>query len=132
MNALPIKPTDSELSILRILWDHGPATVRTVAEELGRERNEETGYTTALKLLQIMHEKGLVTREEAGRSHLYSSAHSPDQIRGLVLRQVADKLFRGATADLAMHALTVQPATDDEMQRIRDLLDELESKETLE
>lgn len=122
------RPTDTELSILRILWEHGPARVRTVAEELSRERGEEVGYTTALKFLQLMLEKGLVDRDETERSHRYSARHAPEQIRKKVLGTLADKLFGGATAKLALHALSDGAATPDELQEIRALLDELEAE----
>lgn len=124
----PPRPTDAELSILRILWAHGPASVRVVTEELSRERGGEVGYTTALKLLQLMLEKGLVTRDESERSHRYTARHSPDQIRGKVLGSLADKLFGGAAAQLALHALSQHPATPEELRQIRALLDELESE----
>ena len=84
------RPTDTELSILRILWDHGPARVRTVAEELSNEKGEEVGYTTALKFLQLMFEKGLVVRDESERSHRYSAAHDPEQVRGRAVGTLAD------------------------------------------
>ena len=122
------RPTDTELSILRILWDHGPARVRKVAEELSRERGEEVGYTTALKFLQLMHEKGLVHRDESERSHRYTAAHDPDQIRGKAIGSLADKLFGGATTKLAMHALSSKPASPEELSQIRQLLDQLESE----
>ena len=121
------RPTDTELSILRILWDHGPARVRTVAEELSRERGDEVGYTTALKFLQLMLEKGLVDRDESERSHRYSARHAPEQVRQKVVGSLADKLFGGATAQLALHALSDGAATPDELRQIRALLDELET-----
>lgn len=124
------RPTDAELSILRILWEHGPASVRVVTAELTRERGEEVGYTTALKLLQLMLEKGLVTRDESERSHLYSARHPPDVIRAKALGSLADKLFGGAAAQLALHALSRHPATLEELRQIRALLDELESEST--
>ena len=123
------RPTDTELSILRILWGRGPATVREVADELSDERGSETGYTTALKLLQLMHEKGLVIRDEASRSHRYSAAHPPAEIRNQALHNLADKLFGGATAELALHALASRPASADDLRRIRELLDTLETQD---
>jgi predicted transcriptional regulator len=124
------KPTDAELSILRILWDHGPCRVRAVAEELSRERGEEVGYTTALKLLQLMHEKGLVTRDETERSHAYSALHPRERMQRQVLKSLADRIFGGATAQLAMQALSATPATPDELKQMRQLIDELENPET--
>ncbi|MCB1090248.1 MAG: BlaI/MecI/CopY family transcriptional regulator [Verrucomicrobiae bacterium] len=123
------RPTESELSILRILWDHGPAPVRTVAEELSADRGEEVGYTTALKLLQLMHEKGLVHRDETERSHRYAAVHPPAQVRWQALKNLSDKLFGGAPAELAMHALSHQKASPEDLQKIRELLDTLESQQ---
>lgn len=124
------KPTDTELSILKILWDHGPCRVRQVAEELSRERRDEVGYTTALKLLQLMHEKGLVTRDESERSHAYSARHPRERMQRHVLTSLADRIFGGATAKLAMQALSARKATPEDLKEIRRLLDELETNET--
>ena len=123
------RPTDSELSILRVLWDLGASRVREVAEVLSAERGEEVGYTTVLKLLQIMHGKGLVERDETERSHRYSAAVDQSVTQRQVLSRMTDRLFGGAASELVMQALSSQPSSAGERERIRDLLDELESAE---
>lgn len=123
------RPTDSELSILRVLWESGPCRVREMAEALSAERGEEVGYTTALKLMQIMHGKGLVERDESERSHRYSAAVSQSVTQKQVLSRVTDRLFGGAASELVMQALSSQPSSVGDRERIRELLDELESAE---
>lgn len=120
------RPTQSELSILGILWERGASRVREVAEALSVERGEDVGYTTALKLMQIMHEKGLVERDESERSHRYSAALPQSATQSEVLAGVTDKLFGGAASELVMNALSNQPSSTEERARIRELLDELE------
>ncbi|NRB76891.1 MAG: BlaI/MecI/CopY family transcriptional regulator [Verrucomicrobiales bacterium] len=127
MKKLP-KPTESELSILRILWEHGPCGVRVVAGELSRERQKEVGYTTALKLLQLMHAKGLVERDETERSHRYSAKHPPETMQRHVVAEVADRIFGGSTTRLAMQALSSRQASPDELTQLKQLIEELEQK----
>lgn len=124
------KPTETELSILKILWDHGPCRVRDVAERLSKSRGETVGYTTALKFLQIMFEKELVTRNEKERSHAYSAKHPKDRMQRHVLKNIADKIFGGATGELALQALSTKKATPEELKKLRALLDAMEKKET--
>ncbi|HEX7799986.1 MAG TPA: BlaI/MecI/CopY family transcriptional regulator [Asticcacaulis sp.] len=114
------KPTEAELDILRVLWARGEASVRDVHAALGAERR--TGYTTVLKLMQIMTEKGLVTRREAGKAHLYQAAMRESDMQGRLLRDLSDKLFAGSTAMLAMHALSLDAASDEELERIKALI----------
>ena len=114
------KPTEAELDILRALWARGEASVRDVHAALGAERR--TGYTTVLKLMQIMTEKGLVTRREAGKAHLYQAAMRESDMQGRLLRDLSDKLFAGSTAMLAMHALSLDAASDEELERIKALI----------
>lgn len=114
------KPTEAELDILRVLWAAGPATVRDIHEHLSATRN--TGYTTVLKTLQIMTEKGLVVREEAGKAHIYSPAMREADMQTQLLKDLSEKLFAGSPALLAMHALALQPASDDELAQIRALI----------
>ena len=114
------KPTEAELDILRVLWARGEASVRDVHAALGAERR--TGYTTVLKLMQIMTEKGLVTRREAGKAHLYQAAMRERDMQGRLLRDLSDKLFAGSTAMLAMHALSLDAASDEELERIKALI----------
>ncbi len=123
----PPRPTDSELTILRILWNQGPCSVREVCEAMNRlPDHQDTGYTTALKFLQIMHEKGLAGRDESSRRHLYFALAPREEIENQAVTRLADKLFGGATAQLALRALSTQKATPEELSEIRDLLDRLD------
>jgi predicted transcriptional regulator len=124
--ALP-DPTPAELEILRVLWRIGPATVRDVQDALPGERT--SGYTTVLKLLQIMTEKGLVAREPSGRAHVYRPTQSEDQARSRMVGDLLDRMFGGAAEQLVMHALTARKATPEELSEIRRLLDRLEGEE---
>lgn len=114
------KPTEAELDILRALWAKGSATVRDLHEALSARG---TGYTTVLKTLQIMTEKGLVERDEAGKAHIYRPAMREEDMQTQLLKELSDKLFSGSTAMLAMHALSLQPASDDELQQIKALIE---------
>jgi BlaI family penicillinase repressor len=122
---VPRKPTEAELEVLRVLWTKGDATVRDIFDVLSQERSQERqkGYTTVLKTMQIMHEKGLVTRSEAGKAHIYAAAMREDTMQGQLLQDLSDKLFSGSPALLAMHALSMQPASDEEIQLIRALIE---------
>ena len=120
------KPTNSELEILRVLWRKGPSTVREVFEELNLTR--ETGYTTVLKLMQIMAEKGLVDREEENRAHVYRAAPSEDATQKTLVDDLMDKAFGGSAQKLVMHALTAKKASPEELAEIRKLLDRLEDE----
>lgn len=121
-----VKPTDAELDILRVLWQHGPGTVRQIHEQL--PDNPPRGYTTVLKLLQIMAEKGLVERDEAQRAHVYRAAMSPDQTRGNLLKHLLEKAFDNSTSKLVAHILAATPASPEELAEIRRLLDEKEGE----
>lgn len=121
--ALP-RPTDSELAILRVLWLLGPCTVRQVHDELNR--TEPTGYTTVLKFLQIMTEKGLVTRDESQRTHVYQARSPQDQTQRQLVRDLLDRAFGGSAQKLVMQALSVKKASPQELAQIRELLDRLE------
>ncbi|MFB9863195.1 BlaI/MecI/CopY family transcriptional regulator [Rufibacter immobilis] len=123
-NNAPIKPTDTELEILQILWQHGPSTVRFVNEE--QNRLKETGYTTTLKLLQIMHEKNLVSRDEEARSHIYQAAVTEEETQQRLLDRFLDTTFRGSAMKLVMQALGNHRTTPDELDQIRHLLKKLE------
>ena len=118
------KPTEAELSILRVLWERGPSTVREVHEvQRGRPGGQTTGYTTVLKLLQIMTEKGLVTRDERTRSHVYRARLSEDTTQRQLVTDLLDRAFGGSTSKLVIQALASRRATEDELQEIRRLLD---------
>lgn len=115
------RPTDGELVILSVLWTRGPSTVRDIHAALSRERS--TGYTSVLKLLQIMIDKGLVTRDESLRSHVYAAGRSREETQQLLVRDLVERAFEGNAAQLVVHALATTPASAEEMQEIRSLLD---------
>ena len=118
------RPTDAELAILQVLWSRGPSTVRQVHEALSRDR--ETGYTTVLKLMQIMTEKGLVERDESERTHVYQARFTQEATQQRLVSDLLDKAFGGSASQLVMRALAAKPASADELAQIRRLLDELE------
>lgn len=120
----PPRPTDAELEILRVLWDRGPSTVREVYETL--EREKETGYTTVLKFLQIMKEKGLVTRDETSRSHVYTARLREEETQGQLVRDLLDRAFGGSARNLVMRALSSKEVSAEELGEIRDLLERME------
>ena len=124
MSVKPPKPTDAELAILRVIWEQGPSTVRQILQVLDRVR--PTGYTTVLKLLQIMTEKGLVRRDESERSHVYRARFSEDQTQRQLLGDLLDRAFAGSTSRLVMQALSGRKASAEELAAIRKLLDEWE------
>lgn len=115
-------PTDGELAILRVLWNRGPSTVRQVHETLAGT----TGYTTILKLLQIMAEKGLVTRNEESRTHIYAAAQREEITQRRLLRDLLDRAFAGSTRDLVLQALSAKRASPADLAEIRRLLDSYE------
>lgn len=119
------KPTNSEVGILQVLWTRGPATVREVHDDLNR--NREIGYTTVLKLMQIMLEKGLLVRDETARGHVYRPAEPQATAKRNLVGDLMDRAFGGSAHDLIMHALTAKRATAAELADIRNLLDRLES-----
>lgn len=119
----PIRPTDAELVLLRILWRTGPTTVREVHRALERERDSEVAYTTVLKMLQIMHEKKLVLRDESQRSHVYTPVHSEGEVQGRLVADLLDRAFGGSASSLVMRALTERPADREELDEIRKLID---------
>jgi len=119
MKPLRRKPTDAELGILRVLWTRGPSTVRQITEVLGRE----TGYTTVLKLLQIMTEKRLVVRDESARTHIYEPAYTADQTQRQLVTDLLDRAFDGSAAKLVLHALAANKTSPEELAEIKKLLD---------
>lgn len=133
------KPTDSELEILHILWENGASTVRTVNDLLNEQRRsgqanarsvakpkESAGYTTTLKLMQIMFEKGLVSRTEEGRTHAYTALVRESDTQDLLLQQFVDNTFRGNTARLVMQALGNHEASSEELDEIKALISKIE------
>jgi predicted transcriptional regulator len=125
----PPRPTDAELSILRVLWERGPSTVREVHEVLNKD-TEGTGYTTALKLMQIMTEKGLVERDESQRAHVYRARATQQKTQRQLVSDLLDRAFGGSPAQLAMQALSTKKASAVELAELRKLLDTLEGEET--
>lgn len=123
-----VLPTDAELQILSVLWKRGPSTVRDVHESLASV--QDTGYTTVLKLMQIMVQKGFVERDETNRSHVYRAAITEDHAQRGLLGQLMDKAFSGSASQLVMRALSMQSATTRELDEIRALLDDLEARRT--
>ncbi len=125
--AQPPKPTDAELAILRVLWELGPSTVRRVQEAINEQR--ETGYTTVLKLLQIMTEKELVTRDETERTHVYQARLTREQTQRQLVSDLLDRAFGGSAKQLVLQALATKKASAREMAEIRRMLDKLEGGE---
>ncbi|MBY0496163.1 MAG: BlaI/MecI/CopY family transcriptional regulator [Cyanobacteria bacterium] len=121
-----LRPTDAELAILRVLWERGASTVRQVHEALADTR--ETGYTTTLKLMQIMADKGLVTRNETARTHVYSAIAGEEQTQHQLVRDLVDRAFGGSAAQLVLRALSADGTTDAELREIRKLIDDYREK----
>ena len=123
-----IWPTKAELDILRVLWERGPSTVRDVHEALYRE--DGAGYTTALKLMQIMHAKGIVERDDSQRAHIYRAAISKQRTQKRYVADIIDRLFNGSPSQLALHALGSEPsASREELKEIRALLKRIDTGE---
>jgi predicted transcriptional regulator len=122
------RPTDAELAILRVLWDAGPTTVRQVHEAMAGDR--DTGYTTTLKLMQIMAEKGLVTRDESARTHVYAARVSRDRTQRQLVNDLIDRAFGGSAAALVLQALSAQPTSAEELGEIRRLIDDYRHNRT--
>lgn len=119
------KPTDAELEILQALWQYGAATVRTVNEVLNKGNSDNTvGYTTTLKIMQIMAEKGLLTRDESHRTHVYAPAVREDDVQQAFVSKLMDSVFRGSAMKLVLQALGTGKTSKSELEQIRALLDE--------
>jgi BlaI family transcriptional regulator, penicillinase repressor len=118
------RPTEAELEILQVLWDRGACTVRDVHEVL--HRRDGTGYTTALKLLQIMYEKGLVARDETQRAHVYRAVVSKERTQRRFLADMVQRVFDGSPSRLVLQALGDHKASREELRQIRALLTDLE------
>src|ERR1700688_394801 len=124
MNQPPHKPTASELEILRVLWNRGPSTVREVHESLSQKK--ELGYTTVLKLLQIMTTKGTVRRNETQRAHVYESCLPAEQTKRQLAGDMLQRVFEGSASQLMMHALAGGRASREEIDELHRVLDEYE------
>ncbi len=120
------KPTESELEILQVLWNEQTATVRTVHEELSKTK--DSGYTTTLKLMQIMFEKGLVTRDDSNKTHIYQPAVSREKTQKQFLNKLIDTLFAGSPANLVLQALGGHAASEEELLKIESLINELKKQ----
>ena len=118
------KPTEAELQILQVLWQHGSSTVRFVNDKLNEEK--KTGYTTTLKTMQIMFEKKLVSRNEESRTHIYDAKVKEEVVQKQLLDRFLDKTFKGSAMKLVMQALGNRKTSKEELNEIRNLLDELE------
>ncbi|MCS3794903.1 BlaI/MecI/CopY family transcriptional regulator [Niastella sp. OAS944] len=121
-----IKPTESELEILQILWKKGNASVREVHEEL--LQTKEAGYTTTLKLMQIMHEKGLVKRDDSIKTHIYQASVSKEKTQKHLLNKMIDTVFGGSPGELVMQALGNHKASAEELEEIQKILDNLKKQ----
>lgn len=121
-----VKPTESELEILRVLWERGEATVRDVHEELSKTK--DAGYTTTLKLMQIMHEKGMVKRDETNKTHKYIPLLSREKTQKQFVGKMIDTLFQGSSSQLVMQALGNHKASKEELEEIQKLIDNLKKQ----
>lgn len=125
---MKVKPTNSELEILQIIWKRGSVTVREVNEELSKEKGLDIGYTTTLKLMQIMHEKGLLERETSSRTHIYKALVSQFKTSQNMLDSLIENVFNGSAAQLVMQALSNKKSSKKEIEMIKKYLDELDKK----
>ena len=125
MNNPNIKPTEGEMEILQVLWKKGNCTVREVHEALNKK---DSGYTTTLKLMQIMHEKGLVDRDTSSKTHIYRSLVNQEQTQQQMVNKMIDNVFNGSAARLVMQALGNKTASQEEIDLIKAYLDKLENK----
>jgi BlaI family penicillinase repressor len=119
---MEIKPTESELEILQVIWKKGQCTVRDVHEELAKSK--DAGYTTTLKLMQIMHDKGLVERDTTSKTHLYKALITREQAQQTALDKIISTVFKGSTSDLVIQALGHHRASKDEIDAIKNYLDQ--------
>lgn len=126
MSTKPIKPTESELEILQVLWDKNQASVREVHEEL--LKTKESGYTTTLKLMQIMHEKGLVKRDDSFKTHIYQASVSKEKTQKHLLGKMINTLFGGSSTTLVLQALGNHKASPSELEEIQQLLNNLKNQ----
>ena len=124
MSQKKYKPTESELEILQVLWEHGPSSVRFVNEKLNEKR--ETGYTTTLKLMQIMNDKTLTTRNTAQRTHIYQANVSEEETKSKLLQNFLDSTFKGSAMKLVMQALGNHHTSQEELDEIKALIKQIE------
>ena len=124
-NLKPNRPTESEMEILQILWENGSSTIREVHEVLSETK--DSGYTTTLKLMQIMTDKGLIERNDEAKSHIYSATVKKESIQKQVVSKMINSLFKGSSAKLVMHALGNHKASEEEIMEIKKYLKAMES-----
>ena len=122
-----LKPTESELEILQFLWEFGPMTVRELNDQLNKHRR--VGYTTSLKMMQIMTEKGLLTRDTAQRSHVYAPALLPDDVQSDMLDHVLKTVFRGDRSKLVLQALGNHEVTPEELSELKAIINKMEEEQ---
>ncbi|WP_407429859.1 BlaI/MecI/CopY family transcriptional regulator [Arcticibacter sp.] len=122
------KPTDSELEILQILWELKSATVREVNEALSKNKDKEVGYTTTLKLMQIMHEKELVVRDVSSRTHIYKPLISQKDTQVNLVSKIIDTVFNGSPSQLVMQALNSKKSSPKEIELIRKYLEQMQKQ----
>src|SRR3990170_943126 len=127
MRKNPVKATEKELEILQIIWKKGAASVKDVHDAMGGD--EFNGYTTILKLMQIMHEKGLLTRQKSGKLHLYEAVPTLEKTREQILDKMIQTVFQGSATQLVMSALGNKKSTKDELREIKEYLEKLEGGE---
>ena len=125
---MEVKPTNSELEILQVIWRKGDCTVRDVNEQLVKDKGAEIGYTTTLKLMQIMHEKGLLERETSSRTHIYKALVSQTATSQNLLDTLIETVFNGSAAQLVMQALSKENSSREEIEMIKKYLDQLDKK----
>lgn len=125
-NSNNLKPTEAELEILQILWAKGPASVRQVNDQLNERR--EVGYTTTLKIMQIMADKGLVSRNTESRTHIYQASINEEDTQKQLLQKFVDATFRGSAMKMVMQALGNHEASDEELEEIKALIDRIEKQ----
>jgi BlaI family penicillinase repressor len=123
---MEIKPTESELEILQVIWEKGQCTVRDVHEELAQTK--DAGYTTTLKLMQIMHDKGLVERDTTAKTHLYKALITRGQAQNTAIDKIISTVFNGSSSQLIMQVLSNQQASKEELEMIKNYLQTLEKK----
>lgn len=122
-----IEPTKSELEILQVLWKHGPSTVRFVNDELNNQKRE-VNYTSTLKLMQIMAEKGILVRDESNMKHVYAPAHPEEKIKGQLLNRFVDSLYDGSASSLMMQLLGNKKTSQKEIDEIKELINKLDKR----
>ena len=122
------EPTRAQLEILQVLWKHGPSTVRFVNDQLNQQK-ESLSYTSTLKLMQIMHEKGMLQRDESSMTHIYSTQLEEGKTKGVVLKKFVDAMYNGSVKSLMLELLGNQETSSRQWDKIKDLLNQLEDEQ---